>query len=141
MQTFDKNAADALLGTVFAPWVRDLDLSIETIDQSGAALRMRFSEKLCRDNGVVCGQALMALADTAMVFAVSAAAGEYLPMTTVDQTIHFLRPAVRSDLIAEARVVRLGRTMAYGSIAISTDNDPRPVAIAQTAYALMREGK
>ena len=141
MPTFDKNAAAELLGTVFAAWVQALDLSIETIGQSGATLRMRFSEKLCRDNGVVCGQAMMALADTAMVFAVSAAAGEYLAMTTVDQTIHFLRPAVRSDLIAEARVIRLGRTMAYGSIAISTENDPRPVAMAQTAYALMREGK
>jgi uncharacterized protein (TIGR00369 family) len=141
MPTFDKSAADALLRTVFAGWVQDLDLSIETIAASGASLRMRFSEKLCRDNGVVCGQALMALADTAMVFAVAAAAGEYLPMTTVDQTIHFLRPAVRSDLIAEARVVRLGRSMAYGSITISAANDARPVAMAQTAYALMREGK
>jgi uncharacterized protein (TIGR00369 family) len=141
MPTFDKNAAVALLTTVFAAWVRDLDLSIETIGPGTAALRMRFSEKLCRDNGVVCGQALMALADTAMVFAVAAAADGYPPMTTVDQTIHFLRPAIRSDLIAEARVIRLGRTMAYGSIAISTASDLRPVAIAQTAYALMREEK
>jgi uncharacterized protein (TIGR00369 family) len=141
MPSFDKDAAEKLLKTVFAGWVQDLDLSIETVDPSGAALRMRFSEKLCRDNGVVCGQSLMALADTAMVFAVAAAAGEYLAMTTVDQTIHFLRPAVRSDLIAEARVVRLGRTMAYGSIEIRTHDDQKPVAIAQTAYALMRDGK
>ena len=141
MPSFDKNAAETVLRSVFAAWVRDLDLSVETIAASGAVLRMRFSEKLCRDNGVVCGQALMALADTAMVFAVAAAAGEYLPMTTVDQTIHFLRPAVRSDLIADARVLRLGRSMAYGSITIGAENDPRPVAMAQTAYALMREGK
>jgi uncharacterized protein (TIGR00369 family) len=104
-------------------------------------LRMRFSEKLCRDNGVVCGQALMSLADTAMVFAVSAAAGDYLPMTTVDQTIHFLRPAMRVDLLAEAKVVRLGRTMAFGSVTIRTADDERPVALVQTAYALMRDGK
>lgn len=102
---------------------------------------MRFSDKLCRDNGVVCGQALMSLADTAMVFAVSAAAGEYFPMTTVDQTIHFMRPALRADLLAEARVVRIGKTMAYGSILIRTDSDEKPVAMAQTAYALLREGK
>jgi uncharacterized protein (TIGR00369 family) len=140
MPMFDKDAACELLRTVFAAWVQDLDLSVEAVGPERAVLRMRFSEKLCRDNGVVCGQALMALADTAMVFAVAAAAGEYLAMTTVDQTIHFLRPAVRSDLIAEARVVRLGRTMAYGSIAIATDNDQKPVAIAQTAYALIRDG-
>lgn len=141
MATFDKAAATTLLQTVFAAWVRDLDLTIETIDAEAAVLRMKFSEKLCRDNGVVCGQALMSLADTAMVFAVSAAAGGYLPMTTVDQTVHFLRPAMRVDLLAEAKVVRLGRTMAFGSVTIRTADDERPVALAQTAYALMRDGK
>lgn len=139
--SFDKAAATTLLKTVFAQWVKDLDLSIESIEAERAVLRMRFSDKLCRDNGVVCGQALMSLADTSMVFAISSAAGGYLPMTTVDQTIHFLRPATRVDLLAEARVVRLGRTMAFGSVSIRTVDDERPVALAQTAYALMRDGK
>lgn len=141
MPSFDKSAADALLTSVFAQWVRDLDLSIESIEGDSAVLRMRFSDKLCRDNGVICGQALMSLADTSMVFAICSAAGEYFPMTTVDQTIHFMRPAMRADVLAEARAVRIGKTMAYGSIVIRTDNDERPVAMAQTAYALLREGK
>lgn len=141
MPTFDKPAAEALLKSVFAKWVQDLDVSIESIEGDSAALRMRFSDKLCRDNGVVCGQALMSLADTAMVFAICSAAGEYFPMTTVDQTIHFMRPAMRADVLAEARVVRLGKTMAYGSISLRTDGDERPVAMAQTAYALLRDAK
>jgi len=141
MTTFDKTAAETLLKSAPAPWVQDLDLSVESLEVDGAILRMRFSEKLCRDNGVVCGQALMSFADTAMVIAVASAAGGYFPMTTVDQTIHFMRPAVRADLLAEARVVRMGKTMAYGSIIIRTDNDERPVAMAQTAYALLRDAK
>lgn len=141
MSTFDQAAATTLLQTVFASWVQDLDLSIDSIDAEHATLRMKFSERLCRDNGVVCGQALMSLADTAMVFAVSAAAGGYLPMTTVDQTVHFLRPAMKADVLAEARVVRLGKTMAFGSVSLRTENDARPVALAQTAYALMRDSK
>jgi uncharacterized protein (TIGR00369 family) len=139
MSGFDRQAAETLLGSVFAPWVQDLGLAIEAIGTDHAVLRLRFSERLCRDNGVVCGQALMSLADTAMVFAVSAAAGGYLPMTTVDQTTHFLRPAQRTDLLAEARVLRLGRTMAFGSISIVPEGDARPVATVQTAYALMRD--
>ncbi len=139
--SFDKAAATTLLKTVFAQWVQDLDLSIENIDAESAILRMRFSEKLCRDNGVVCGQSLMSLADTAMVFAISAAVGDYLPMTTVDQTLHFLRPATRVDILAEARIIRLGRTMAFGAVSIRAVDDERPVALAQTAYALMRESK
>jgi uncharacterized protein (TIGR00369 family) len=139
--SFDKAAAEKLLSSVFASWVQDLGLSIESIGSHRAVLRMPFSDKLCRDNGIVCGQALMSLADTAMVFAVSSAAGDYLQMTTVDQTIHFMKPAMRADLLAEARVVRLGRTMAYGSISIAAEGDARPVAMAQTAYALLRDSK
>lgn len=141
MPIFDMPVAETLLISVFAKWVQDLNLSIESIEGDNAVLRMRFSDKLCRDNGVICGQALMSLADTAMVFAICAAAGEYFPMTTVDQTIHFMRPAVRADLLAEARVVRMGKTMAYGSVSIRTDTDERPIAMAQTAYALLRDSK
>ena len=138
---FDRATAERMLTDVFAPWVQDLDLSVASLDKEGATLRMRFSEKLCRDNGVICGQALMSLADTAMVFAVSSAGGAYRPMTTVDQTMHFLRPAANADVLADAKVVRLGRTMAFGSVTLTTDGDTRPVAMAQLAYALLPENK
>jgi uncharacterized protein (TIGR00369 family) len=138
---FDQAAAEGMLTGVFAPWIQDLGLSIESLGAEGAVLRMRFSERLCRDNGVICGQALMSLADTAMVFAVSSAGGAYRPMTTVDQTMHFLRPAASADVLADARVIRLGRTMAFGSVTLTTDGDTRPVAMAQLAYALLPEGK
>jgi uncharacterized protein (TIGR00369 family) len=134
---FDKDAAERLLGQVFAAWVQALDLSVEEIGADGAILRMRFSERLCRDNGVVCGQAIASLADTAMVFAVSAASGGYRPMTTVDQTVHFLRPIANADALAVARVLRLGRSMAFGQVTIVAEGDARPAATAQTAYALL----
>src|SRR5919107_5729509 len=108
MTTFGRADAERLLGEVFAPWIQSLHLSVEAIEADGAVLRLPFSRDLCRDNGVVCGQALMSLADTAMVFAVSAAAGAYRPMTTVDQTMHFLRPVSNVDVLAAAQVVRLG---------------------------------
>ena len=94
---FDIAEARRVLSDVFAPWVQDLKLSLERIEcdppasapadwQPGAMLRMPFSERLCRHGGVVCGQALMALADTSMVLAILAANRGYRPMTTVDQT-------------------------------------------------------
>ena len=79
----------------------------------------------------------MSLADTAMVFAVSAAGGGYRPMTTVDQTTHFLRPVAKADALAEARIVRMGRSMAFGRVTITTEGDARPAATVQTAYALL----
>lgn len=145
---FDIEEARRVLGDVFAPWVQDLKLTIEGIDcdappnaaadwQPGAVLRMPFSERLCRNGGIVCGQALMAFADTAMVIANLAANRGYRPMTTVDQTTHFMRAVTASDVLADARVVRLGRTMSFGRVTLSSAGDNKPVAIVSSAFAML----
>lgn len=140
---FDLAAAQQLLADVIAPWVKDLQLGIEAIyppgtaGGAGAILRMTFSERFCREGGVICGQALMSLADTAMVFAVASASGRYRPMTTVDQTSHFLKPASNSDVLADARIVRMGRSMAFGQVMLTPAFDVKPVAMVSSAYALM----
>jgi uncharacterized protein (TIGR00369 family) len=138
--------ARRLLGEVFAPWVMDLDLAIERFDavppddgadwQPGAILRLPFSERLCRNGGTVSGQALMAFADTAMVIANLAANRRYRPMTTVDQTTHFMRAAA-SDVLADARVVRLGRTMSFGRVTLLSATDNKPVAMVSSAFAML----
>ena len=145
---FDIEEARRLLGDLIAPWVQDLKLTIEGIDfnppanaaadwQPGAILRMPFSERLCRNGGIVCGQALMAFADTAMVIANFTANRGYRPMTTVDQTTHFMRAAAASDVLADARVVRMGRTMSFGRVTLSSASDNKPVAIVSSAFAML----
>jgi len=145
---FGIESARRVLAEVFAPWVRDLNLAIETFDfapplektadwQPGAILRMPFSERLCRNGGTVCGQALMAFADTAMVIANMAGNRGYRPMTTVDQTIHFMRAATAADVLADARVVRLGRTMAFGRVTLTSAADGKPVAMVSSAFAML----
>jgi uncharacterized protein (TIGR00369 family) len=145
---FDIAEARRILGDVFAPWVQDLELSLERIEcdppqaapadwQPGAIVRMPFSERLCRHGGAVCGQALMALADTSMVLAILAANRGYRPMTTVDQTTHFMRAVSSSDVIADARIVRLGRTMSFGRVTLSSATDNKPVAIVSSAFAML----
>jgi uncharacterized protein (TIGR00369 family) len=145
---FNIEEARRVLGDVFAPWVRDLGLSVTGIEyapppgaaadwQPGAILRMAFSERLCRNGGIVCGQALMALADTAMVIALVTANRGYRPMTTVDQTTHFMRAATSSDVLADARVIRLGRTMSFGRVTLSGASDNKPVAMVSSAFAML----
>ena len=139
--------ARRVLGEVFAPWVQDLNLSIEGFDftpppegtdwQPGALLRMPFSERLCRNGGIICGQALMAFADTAMVLANLAANRGYRAMTTVDQTTHFMRAVTASDVLADARVVRLGRTMSFGRVTLLGATDNKPVAMVSSAFAML----
>jgi uncharacterized protein (TIGR00369 family) len=144
---FTVDDARRILDDVFAPWIKELALRIEGIAEDTVAhaaepypvarLRMPFSERLCRDNGVVCGQALMAFADTAMVIALVAANGGYRPMTTVDQTTHFMRAAASCDVLADARVIRLGRTMSFGRVTLSSAADGKPVAMVSSAFAML----
>ena len=144
---FAVDDARRILDDVFAPWIKDLALRIESISAKLGAdaaepypvarLRMPFSERLCRDNGVVCGQALMAFADTAMVIALVAANGGYRPMTTVDQTTHFMRAVASCDVLAEAQVVRLGRTMSFGRVTLSSAADGKPAAMVSSAFAML----
>jgi uncharacterized protein (TIGR00369 family) len=144
---FGLMAASRLLTEVLAPWVQDCGLLVEHIEagrpagappdwQPGALVRLPFSKKICHDGGLVCSQALMALADTAMVLACAAAWNGYRPMSTIDQTTHFLRP-VNFDVIADARVVRIGRTTSFGRVTMYSAADKRPVGMVSTAYALV----
>jgi uncharacterized protein (TIGR00369 family) len=144
---FDIEEARRVLREVFAPWVQDLNLSLDSVNydpppdaadwQPGAILRMPFSERLCRNGGIICGQALMAFADTAMVIANLAANRGYRPMTTVDQTTHFMRAATASDVLADARVVRMGRTMSFGRVTLTSTADNKPVAMVSSAFAML----
>ena len=144
---FGFEAAGRLMTRVIAPWVQDLGMLIETIEtgrpagapddwQPGAKVRLPFSRKACHEGNLVCGQALMALADTAMVFACSAAWNGYKPMSSIDQTTHFLRP-VNFDVLADARIVRIGRTTSFGRVMLTAAADGRPVGMVSSAYAML----
>lgn len=144
---FGVQAAGRLMTEVFAPWVQDLGLLVESVEAGrpigasadwmpGALIRLPFSAKLCRDGGVVCGQALLAAADTAMVIACAAAWNGYKPMSAVDQTMHFLRP-VNFDLLADARIIRVGRTTTFGRVTLTSATDKRPVGMVSSAYAML----
>jgi uncharacterized protein (TIGR00369 family) len=144
--SFGLQAAGRLMTTAFAAWVQDLGLLVESVEaarpsgaapdwQPGAVVRLPFAKKICSDGAVVCGQALMALADAAMVIACSAAWNGYRPMSTIDQTTHFLRP-VNFDIIADARVVRIGNGMSFGRVMLLGAADRRPVGMVASAYSM-----
>ena len=102
-----------------------------------AILRVPVSTKLNREGGTICGQAIMSVADTAMVFAISSALDSFAPMTTVSQSSSFLRPAADKDLIAHASVKKLGRTIVYGEINVYTDSPDKSVAHITSTYMLL----
>jgi uncharacterized protein (TIGR00369 family) len=134
MTTIDE--AQRMLGELFAPWVQALGLRVEAIGGGEATLVMPFDPSLARVGGTVCGQAMMAAADTAMVLAVSSQLGGFKPMTTVSLTTSFMRPVSGTDLRVVARVLKPGRSLVFGEIELSSVDDGRLAAHATTTYAL-----
>lgn len=121
----------------FAPWVQDLGLRVESFGDGEATLRLPHSERLSRVGGMVCGQALMSAADTAMVLAIVTRLGNQRPMTTVQLNTSFLKPLSGQDALVTARVIRAGRSLAFGEIDIRGANDGQSVCRTSTTYALL----
>ncbi len=132
----DAATVAAWLEAHFAPWVRELDIRVETVETGRVLLAVPAGSRIARVGGIVCGQATMALADTAMALALATTRGTFVP-TTVTQTTTFLRPARGARLAADARVVRAGRTLAYGEITLHDDDPGRPVARATSTYMFL----
>jgi uncharacterized protein (TIGR00369 family) len=128
--------AQAMLADLFAPWVQALGLQVTSVVPGEVTLRLPFDARLTRVGGTVCGQAMMAAADTAMVLAVSSLLGGFRPMTTVSLTQSFMRPVSGTDLTVVARVLKPGRTLMFGEVELSGP-DGKLAAHATTTYALV----
>ncbi len=131
-------ALNALLEQVGAPWVRELGMEVVATAGERTTLRLPVGPALVHGGGVLCGQAMLAAADTAMVLGLSAALGAFRPMTTVQLQTSFLRPvpADAGELRVVCTVLRRGRSLAFGEIEIFTA-DGRLAAHATTTYALL----
>ncbi len=118
---------------VFYP---DSGLAIETIWDHGCRVRQAFREASIRPGGTISGPTMMALADFAMYVAVLAAIGPVPLAVTINLNINFLRKPARRDLIAEARMLKLGRRLATGEVTIRSEGTMLPVAHATSTYSI-----
>jgi uncharacterized protein (TIGR00369 family) len=135
---FDTAFLDDALKNVFAEWVRLLELRLVGATPGEVVLALPVTPRHVHAGNVMCGQTLMAAADTAMVLAVMSKLGAFRPMTTVQLQTTFLRPvaADAGEARVTATVLRMGRTMAFGDIRITT-GDGVLAAHATTSYALL----
>lgn len=121
---------------IFAPWILDMGLTVTESLPGEVRLRLPVKREFVHVGGVMCGQAAMAAADTAMVLAMVSELGEFRPMTTVQLQTSFLRPVSGEYCTVIARVLRSGKSLAFGSIDIA-NVDGRLAAQATTTYALL----
>jgi uncharacterized protein (TIGR00369 family) len=133
----DTASLQALLADWFAPWVQQLGLQVTQAARGEVTLRLPATPHLSRIGGMVCGQAMMAAADTAMVLAIVSQLGSRQPMTTVQLNTSFLKPLANQDGWVTARVIRAGKSLVFGEIDITGANDGKSVCRASTTYAML----
>lgn len=133
----NKETLQGALPEYFAPWVQELGLRVEAFDADSVTLRLPQDGKLSRVGGMLCGQAMMAAADTAMVLALINQSGGFRPCTTVQMNTSFLKPLSGQDALVQARIVRAGKTLAFGEIDIRGAEDGKSACRATTTYALL----
>ncbi len=113
-------------------------LSIESAWHGGALVRQAYRDAFVRPGGTISGPTMMALADFAMYVAVLASIGPVPLAVTTNLNINFLRKPAQADLLAEAKLMKLGKRLAVGEVAIRSDRQADLVAHVTSTYSIPR---
>ncbi|MDM8167757.1 PaaI family thioesterase [Roseovarius sp.] len=115
----------------------DGQFTIEELGEMRVRVRLNVSEAHLRPGGTVSGPSVFALADVSVYIAILGMIGPKGMTVTTNCSIDFMRkPAANTDLIAECRLLKLGRVLAVGEVLIFSDGGTDPVARASLTYSI-----
>lgn len=114
---------------------------VERVGDMCAQVRLSYDPRNLRPGGTISGPSMMTLADTAVYIAVLGMIGPVALAVTTNLNIHFLRKPAPVDVIAHAKLLRLGRRLAVGEVTIYSEGDAEPVAHATVTYSIPPERK
>ena len=113
------------------------DISIEHADGTTCRVRQRYSENMLRPGGTISGPTLMVLADCAMYVVLLSAIGPVGLAVTTNLNINFLRKGTAGqDVLAEARLLKLGKRLAVGEVTLFSAASPDPIAHVTATYSI-----
>ncbi len=112
---------------------------IEEVGPMTARVRCDYHERHLRPGGTISGPTMMALADYALYVAILAQIGPVSLAVTTSLTYNFLRKPAPVALIAEARLLKLGRRLAMGEIALFSQGESEIVCHATGTYSIPAE--
>jgi uncharacterized protein (TIGR00369 family) len=116
------------------------DITIESADGETSLLRQRYSDNMLRPGGMVSGPTLMALADCAMYVALLSAIGLVGHAVTTNFNINFLRKGeAGQDVLAAARIMKLGKRLAVGEVTLMSGTSSDPIAHVTATYSIPNE--
>ena len=109
---------------------------VESVDDESVLLSMPVDDRHGRPGGTLSGPTMMTLADTAAWMAILAQIGPVLLAVTTSLHIDFLRKPEVRDLMARARVLKLGRKLAVVDVELFSRGATQLVAKSQVTYSL-----
>jgi uncharacterized protein (TIGR00369 family) len=128
---------DAFLRTELPQLFNYDDLAIEHADGQTCQVRQRFRESMLRPGGTISGPTLMVLADFAMYVVLLSAIGPIGLAVTTNLNINFLRKgAAGQDVLAAARLLKLGKRLAVGEVNLMSGTSPDPIAHVTSTYSI-----
>ncbi len=126
---------EAFLDEVF-PQVKGM-FGIDHLDEDRLVMRLHSNEQHLRPGGTVSGPAMFSLADVAAYVATMSRIGKEALAVTTNCSIDFMRkPVAGSDVIAHAKVLKLGRALSVTDVLLYSDGQPEPVARATLTYSI-----
>ncbi len=138
-EAVDKAALERFLESE-APFLQALGIVCEDVKPGYAVARWKTDARWLRPGGLVFGGGLMTLADAALYMAILGQVGLSAIAVTNELKMNFLRPATGGDVIATARVLRMGKRIAYGEVHLAIAEHPdRLIAHATSSYALIND--
>ena len=121
------------------PWAVDVGMTLESIDVGKAVMRLPFDDGMLRPGGTVSGPTMMALADATMYAVVLSAIGIVKLAVTISFNINFLHRPPPADLMADGRLLKLGKRLAVIEVTLHSDGHKEPVAHATGTYSIPPE--
>ncbi len=109
---------------------------VEAVGPLSARLRCDYHERLIRPGGTLSGPTMMALADLALYVAVLAQIGPVGLAVTTSLSFNFLRKPGQTALIGECRLLKLGKRLAVGEVAITSQGSADVVCHATGTYSI-----
>ena len=110
---------------------------IDRMDDELLVMRLFNDERHLRPGGTVSGPAMFSLADVAAYVATMARIGREALTVTTHCSIDFMRkPAAGRDVLAEARVLKIGRSLSVTDVLLYSEGSGDPVAHASLTYSI-----
>jgi uncharacterized protein (TIGR00369 family) len=109
---------------------------VEEVSADTVVVSIAISDRHGRPGGTLSGPTMMMLADTSAWLVIMANVGPVLLAVTTSLHIDFLRKPQLTDLMARARLLKLGRKLAVADVELFSRGTTELVAKAQVTYSL-----